>query len=68
VNGLRLNCIITAVRLRETRRFRSGQVSLRSGQVDFQRTCPTGQVVEKVNVEPCEPPFFTQKRGPLETS
>ena len=53
--GFRLNCIITTVRLRETRRFRSGQVFLRSGQVDFQRTCPTGQVVEKVNVEPCTP-------------
>jgi len=52
VNGLRLNCI-TSVPLRETHRIRSGQVSLRSGQVDFQRTCPTGQVVEKVNVEPC---------------
>ena len=52
MNGLRLNCSITSVRLRETCRFRSGQVSLRSGQVDFQRTCPTGQVVEKVNVEP----------------
>lgn len=33
--------------------FMFGQVNFWSGQVDFPATCMTGQVVFKVNVEPC---------------
>ena len=44
--------------------FFSGQVKNFQGRQKLQVTCPAGQVVSNVNIEPCQSYFLLGKMGP----